>query len=64
MARNALKEVFRLYIVTHCNADAWTASLALVQSIYEFMKDCDEREIKTCLVALRGIAEIEDIYSE
>lgn len=30
--------------------------------MYEFMKDCDERELKTALIVLRGIAEIDDPY--
>lgn len=28
------------------------------------MRDCDEKDVKTALVALKGIAEIEDAYSE
>jgi len=35
-----------------------------VQTIFEYMKDCDEKEIKTPLVVLRGLAEIEDVYEE
>lgn len=28
------------------------------------MRDCDERELKTALIALRGICEIEDHFTE
>ena len=28
------------------------------------MRDCDEKDVKTALIALKGIAEIEDAYSE
>lgn len=35
-----------------------------MQTIYDYMKDCDEKDIKTTLVVLRGLAEIEDVYEE
>jgi hypothetical protein len=28
------------------------------------MRDCDEKDVKTALISLKGIAEIEDAYSE
>ncbi|CAD8174555.1 unnamed protein product [Paramecium pentaurelia] len=60
--RLALKEAIQKYI--KLNNNPWDQSLSVVQTLYEHMKDCDEKDLKTTLIVLRGIGEIDDAYIE
>ncbi|CAD8115825.1 unnamed protein product [Paramecium sonneborni] len=62
-ARLALKDAIQKYIQLY-NNNPWDQSLAVVLTLYEHMKDCDEKDLKTALIVLKGIGEIDDAYSE
>lgn len=64
-ARTSLSNFMQLLITLQVSDfDPWRTTQRLVTAIYVFMRDCDEREVKTGLVSLGKVAAVKDAFEE